>query len=136
MGLYKNILVTIDCSNVDDVVIDHIIQLAKIHESHVNLLHVVHSHTLDQNQFLNERSQKYLGKYKERFNKEKINVNIITRSGEPEKEIIKEIEENSYDLIAMATHGHQYFMDFIYGSVSETLKHKTSIPILLIKGNL
>ena len=134
MQLYKNILVTIDCSKVDDVIIDHIIKLAKIHGSRVNLLHVIHSHTLDQNQCLSEKSQKYLDKYKKKFNKEKISVNIIIRGGEPENEIIKEIEDNNYDLIAMATHGHQHFMDFIYGSVSNKLKHKTKIPILLMKG--
>ncbi len=135
MKLYKNILVTIDCSEVDDAVIDHIIKLAKIHGSKVNLLHVIHSHTLDQNQFLNEKAQKYLDMYKNKFNKEKIKVNIIFRSGEPEKEIIKEIEVNNFDLIAMGTHGHHYLMDIIFGSVSDILKHKINIPILLIKGN-
>ena len=135
MRLYKNILLTIDCSPVDDVIINHIIQLAKIHNSQVHLLHVIHSHTLDQNKYLREEANKYIEKYKKDFDEEKIKTKIIIRSGEPEKEIIEEIEAGNYDLIAMATHGHKYFLDILYGSVSDTLKHKINTPILLIKGN-
>ena len=135
MKLYKNILLTIDCSPVDDIIIEHIINLAKIHDSEVHLLHVVHSHTLDQNKYLREEANKYIEKYKKDFDEKKIKTKIIIRSGEPEKEIIEEIEAGNYDLIAMATHGHKYFLDILYGSVSDTLKHKINTPILLIKGN-
>ena len=61
-----------------------------------------------------------------------IDIHHIIRSGEPDSEILKEIEGKNYDLVAMATHGHSFIGDLLFGSVSRTLKHKISIPLLLI----
>lgn len=61
-----------------------------------------------------------------------VDVHIVIRSGEPDNEILKEIEEKDYDLVAMATHGHSFIGDILFGSVSRTLKHKISTPLLLI----
>jgi len=44
MQVYKKILVTMDCSSVDDVIIEHVTALALQNEAEVNLIHVVHSH--------------------------------------------------------------------------------------------
>ena len=48
MPVYRNILVAIDCSPVDDAVIAQVSALALQVGATVHLLHVVHSHTLDQ----------------------------------------------------------------------------------------
>ncbi|NOU36454.1 MAG: universal stress protein [Kiritimatiellaceae bacterium] len=45
--------------------------------------------------------------------------------------MLKEIETGDYDLVAMATHGHKFLGDILSGSVSESLKHKIRIPLLL-----
>ncbi len=134
MSLYHKILVTLDCSDVDLVIISHIVELAKIHHSRVDLIHVLHSHTLDQKQYMMEKATEYTQSYQKQFQDEKIPVEIIIRVGEPEEEILKVIEKGSYDLVALATHGHHFFMDILYGSVSDSLKHKIDVPILLIKG--
>ena len=113
MQVYKKILVAMDCSSVDDAIIEHVSALALQNNAQVYLLHVVHSHTLDQDRALRERR-------------------IVIRSGEPDAEILEEIEEKDYDLMAMATHGHTFIGDILFGSVSRTLKHRISIPLLLI----
>jgi len=56
----------------------------------------------------------------------------VLRSGEPDTEILAEIEQHDYDLVAMATHGHSFIGDMLFGSVSRTLKHRIRIPLLLI----
>ena len=56
-------------------------------------------------------------------------------SGEPEIELVKEIETGKYDLVALATHGHKIFADILYGSVSDHLKHRVDVPILLVHGS-
>jgi universal stress protein A len=61
-----------------------------------------------------------------------IETHIVIRSGEPDTEILEEIEGKDYDLVAMATHGHSFIGDVLFGSVSRTLKHRISIPLLLI----
>lgn len=132
MQLYRKILVTMDCSAVDDAIIKHIIPLAIQNKAEVYLLHVVHAHTLDQDRVLRENAEKTLAAHCEEMRGHGIDVHILIRTGEPEDQILREIDENDYDLLAMATHGHKFFGDLLYGSISRTLKHKIKIPLLLI----
>ena len=57
MQVYRKILVTIDCSPVDEAILRHVSALARQNEAQVFLLHVVHSHTLDQERALREKAQ-------------------------------------------------------------------------------
>ncbi|HKL86996.1 MAG TPA: universal stress protein [Treponemataceae bacterium] len=133
MQVYKKILVAIDCSSVDSVILDHVLSLAIQNRAKVYLLHIVHSHTLDQDRALRMSAEITLQMYCDSLRKSEIEVEYIIRSGEPETEILLEIKANDYDLVAMATHGHGFFGDLLFGSVSRTLKHKISIPLLLLK---
>lgn len=135
MQLYKKILVTLDCSPVDEVIITHVTELALQNRAELSLLHVVHSHTLDQDRTLREQAEEALQAYQHKLEKQGIEVRKVIRRGEPDQQILQEIETNAYDLVAMATHGHSFIGDILFGSVSRTLKHKIDIPLLLIKGN-
>ena len=135
MQVYKKILVTIDCSPVDNAIVEHISVLALQNQAEVCLLHVVHSHTLDQDRVLREKSEATLNLYCARMLEAGIDAHILIRSGEPEKEILKEIDEKDYDLVAMATHGHTFMGDILFGSVSDALKHRINIPLLLLKSD-
>jgi universal stress protein A len=132
MQLYKKILVTMDCSAVDDVIVEHVAALAQQNGSQVFLLHVVHSHTLDQERVLHEQARVCLESRCEALKAKGIEATMVIRSGEPAAEILNEIEEKDYDLVAMATHGHSFVGDVLWGSVSRTLKHSISTPLLLI----
>jgi nucleotide-binding universal stress UspA family protein len=133
MTIYKNILVAIDCSSVDEVVIEQVSALAGKLGATVHLLHIVHSHTIDQERTMREQANVFMKNYQEILQNKGIEVNLIIRSGEPEKEILTEIKENAYDLLAMATHGHNWIGRIIFGSVSRSLREKTPIPLLLIR---
>ena len=132
MQVYKKILVAMDCSPVDDAIIEHVSALAIQNNAQVCLLHVVHSHTLDQDRVLRERAEACLQSHCEKLKARNITARTLIRSGEPDKEILQEIEGKDYDLVAMATHGHRFIGDILFGSVSRTIKHKVSIPLLLI----
>jgi nucleotide-binding universal stress UspA family protein len=132
MQVYKKILIAMDCSDVDDAIVEHVSALAIQNKAQVYLIHVVHSHTLDQERALHEQAEASLKSRCEILQARGIDAHIVIRSGEPDKELLKEIEEKDYDLVAMATHGHSFVGDFLFGSVSRTLKHKISIPLLLI----
>jgi universal stress protein A len=132
MQVYKKILVAMDCSSVDDVIIEHVSALALQNNAQVYLLHVVHSHTLDQERALHELAEASLKSRCDILQARGIEARIVIRSGEPDTEILKEIEGENYDLVAMATHGHSFWGDILFGSVSRTLKHRISIPLLLI----
>ena len=133
MRLYRKILVAIDCSAVDETIMEHVSALALQLGASLHLMHVVHSHTLDQERILREESAIILNRYRDKLQGEGIDVEILIRSGEPEKEILGETEENSYDLLAMATHGHSLPERILFGSVSRTLRQKITIPLLLIQ---
>jgi nucleotide-binding universal stress UspA family protein len=132
MQVYKKILVAMDCSDVDDAIIEHVSALALQNSAQVYLIHVVHSHTLDQDRVLHERVEASLKSRCESLKAKGIEAHVVMRSGEPDKELLKEIETKDYDLVAMATHGHSFVGDLLFGSVSRTLKHKISTPLLLI----
>ncbi len=134
MQVYKKILVAADCSATDGPVLDHVALLARQNRAEVVILHVVHSHTLDQDRALRERTEARLADYCERLKARQVAVTSRIRTGEPEEEVLREIEENDYDLVAMGTHGHGFLADILFGSVSDTLKHRISVPLLLLRG--
>ena len=135
MQVYKKILVAIDCSPVDEAIVEHVSALARQNSAEVYLLHVVHSHTLDQERVLREKCEVTLNAYRETLRAQGIAAFNLIRSGEPDDEILKEIESKDYDLVAMATHGHTFIGDLLFGSVSRKLKHKINIPLLLLKAD-
>lgn len=132
MQVYKKILVAMDCSSIDDAIIKHVSALALQNNAKVYLIHVVHSHTLDQDRALRETAETSLKSSREILQARGIETRVVIRSGEPDNELLEEIEEKDYDLVAMATHGHTFIGDILFGSVSRTLKHRISIPLLLI----
>ncbi len=132
--MYESILVLLDCSPVDDAILRHIRELAKIHSSKVCLFHVVHAHTLDQRRFMLTKAQKCLEDGAEFLRRAGIDVILSMAEGEPVPEVLRKIEESDCDLVAMATHGHKGIADFVLGSVSNAVKHRVKKPILLIRG--
>lgn len=136
MQIYKNILVTIDCSSVDQSVIDHVSKLAIQNKSHVSLLHVVHAHTLDQDRVLRETAESTLADYAKTLTALGIKTSTLIHRGEPEDEITSVIETGDFDLVAMATHGHSLLSSLLFGSVSRSLKRRVTVPLLLISQTL
>ena len=92
MQVYKKILVTMDCSSVDDAIIEHVSALALQNNAQVYLLHVVHSHTLDQDRALREQAEASLKSRCKILQDQGIEAQIVIRSGEPDTEILAEIE--------------------------------------------
>jgi universal stress protein A len=119
-----------DCSTADDRILGVAEKLAEGPDVSVTLVHVVHSHTLDQDRILREQAETCLQTAKDRFLPA---AKVLLLSGEPEEELAKEIREGSYDLVAMGTHGHKGLSDLVLGSVSGYLKHEIDVPILMVK---
>jgi len=132
--VFSNILVLIDCSSVDEAIISLVSDLAEQCLSKLTLIHVVHSHTADQDRSLKLKAEQWMCPLYERLQALGIPAEQKLLSGEPEEELLKEIENGTYDLVAMATHGHKAFSDLLFGSISDHLKHRISIPILMLKG--
>lgn len=132
--MYKNILLLIDCSKVDQTIVNHIKNLAQLHNSRVHLFHVIHAHTLDQERAMVAKRDKYFSKFSKALKEAGVKVDFSSVQGEPAEAVLAKTLEPTWDLVAMATHGHKGLSDFILGSVSDKLKHGLKKPLLLLRG--
>ena len=62
-----------------------------------------------------------------------LNVSAHLALGDPASEILKTAEREQCDLIAMTTHGHRFIGDLIFGSTIHEVRHRSSIPVLLVR---
>ncbi|HEX4936552.1 MAG TPA: universal stress protein, partial [Gemmatimonadaceae bacterium] len=62
-----------------------------------------------------------------------LRAEAVLANGDPAREICASAVREQCDLIAMATHGHKFIGDVIHGSVTNTVRHETSIPVLLVR---
>jgi manganese transport protein len=53
--------------------------------------------------------------------------------GKPNKVIPSIINEGQYDVLVMGTHGHTGLNDLLFGTTVDKLRHKISIPLLIVK---
>jgi manganese transport protein len=136
--MYKTILLTLDGTPTDRAIIEHIKQLAKLTQGRVVLLHVADGYaarTFGADAVSPEITEDtaYLEKVRTEFQSAGIPADAELAYGEPPKEIIKWIGQKNCDLIAMAGHGHRLFGDIFHGSTITQVRHKTTIPILLVR---
>ncbi|MFA6857562.1 MAG: universal stress protein [Treponema sp.] len=134
MSPFSNILVLLDCSPVDDAVVNEVLRIASCGNVRITLVHVVHSHTLDQDRALRKKSGECMSERVRQFSSASVKAEPLFLSGEPETELARHINAGTYDLVAMATHGHKLFQDVLLGSVSDYLKHTVNVPLLMVRG--
>ena len=60
------------------------------------------------------------------------NVDVVVKEGNPAKEITREAERWSADLLTLGTHGRSGFERLFLGSVTEKVLRSTRIPVLTI----
>jgi nucleotide-binding universal stress UspA family protein len=136
--MYKTILVTLEATPTDRAIIDHIKQLAKVMGSRVVLLHVATGvpaqfHGPEAAGKEIEEDTSYLGGVKAEFAVASIPVDAQLAYGDPVKEIVRWVQENKCDLVAMSTHGHRAVADLILGATASRVQHSISIPVLLLR---
>jgi nucleotide-binding universal stress UspA family protein len=136
--MYETILVTLDATPTDRVVVKHIKALAKIMNSHVMLLHVADgwaARTFGADAVSPEITEdtRYLEKVRSEFQAADIPVEASLAYGEPVKEIVRWVHERHCDLVAMSTHGHRLLADIFLGATASRVQHSIDVPVLLIR---
>jgi manganese transport protein len=106
-------------------------------EAKYTLIHVVetvgamiYGENIDDHETLID--EKLLEEYKERLSKKGINVAIKLGFGKPNLVIPAIINEGDFDVLVMGTHGHTGFKDLLFGTTVDKLRHKISIPLLIV----
>ena len=77
--------------------------------------------------------KEYLEKVKSEFRSDDIPAEAELAYGEPAAEIVKWIQKEGCDLVAMSTHGHRSVADLFLGTTVTKVRHEVSVPVLLLK---
>ena len=138
--MYKKILVALENSPADETMLPQIAQLAARLGSELLLLHVADgwaARSFDQLKLAESEEIKndrvYLEKIAEKLRAEKLIVSTMLAMGSPPTEILKTAEAEKCHLIAMTSHGHRLIGDIIHGSTINEVRHRTHLPIFLVR---
>lgn len=136
--MYDTILVTLDGTPSDRAIIEHVKRLAALGGSKVVLLHVADgwaARTYGPDAVSPEirDDMAYLAKMREEFRAAGIETECEMAYGDPAREIIRWIQKNGCDLVAMSTHGHRFLADIFLGTTANRVQHSVSVPVLLLR---
>ena len=140
--MYQRILVPVENSPYDEVIITHIRKLARAcNDASIILIHVADGwaarniNQLDLRESEEMRGDReYIEGIAESLERDGYNAEAILAGGDPAKEIAACAVREHCDLIAMATHGHRGLSDVIRGSVASELRHISMVPVLMVRG--
>lgn len=138
--MYKKILVALENSRADKSLVPHVMELAERFQSELLLVHVADGWVARNFEQLKlqesdemKADRRYLEEVAKPLCEHGLKVATHLAMGDPPREILKTAENENCDLIAMTTHGHRLIGDLIFGSTIHEVRHKTTIPILLVR---
>src|SRR6266853_4214887 len=138
--MYRKILVALENSRADESLVPHVAELAKKLGSSLLLVHVADgwvARNFEQLKLAESQEMKddrgYLDATAAKLRAEGLEVFAHLALGDPPTEIIRTAEREQCDLIAMTMHGHRLIGDLIFGSTIHEVRHKSTVPILLVR---
>ena len=138
--MYQRILVAIENSAADRTILDHVASLARLTGARLVLVHVADgwvARNFDQLKLRESEEMKTDRAYLEQLRNELTAQGFVVEThlalGDPATELIKAVENQNVDLIAMSTHGHRYLSDLLHGATADRVRHLVKIPVLLLR---
>jgi nucleotide-binding universal stress UspA family protein len=138
--MYQRILVAIENSPADRTILDHVAGLARLTGARLVLVHVADgwvARNFDQLKLRESEEMKtdraYLEELRNGLAAQGFVVETHLALGDPATELIKAVENQNVDLIAMSTHGHRYLSDLLHGATADRVRHLVKIPVLLLR---
>jgi nucleotide-binding universal stress UspA family protein len=138
--MYSTILIALENTETDRTILTHVRPLAKLCGSSLVLMHVADGFAARTQQALNLQDSEeiiadraYLERCCSELKAEGFNAAWELGKGDPATSLVQHAEAIKADLIAMATHGHGLINDVLRGSVASEVRHKTTIPVLMVR---
>jgi universal stress protein A len=138
--MYKRILVALENGPADRSLLPHVAQLASLCDAELLLIHVADGWAARHYDDLKlaesdemKADREYLRQQADALATQGLPVRIHLALGNPPTEILRAAEQEQCDLIAMTTHGHRFFGDLLHGSTITAVRHKSQVPILLVR---
>ena len=138
-AVYATILVTLDTRPTDRAIIDHVKRLARaMGTRRVVLLHVADgwaARTYGAEAVTPEipEDTAYLNAVRDEFAAAGLHAEAALAYGDPATEIVRWVEREGCDLVAMSTHGHRFLADLFLGTTASKVQHRISVPVLLLR---
>ena len=133
----KNVAVAVDFSDADEIAINSAFEFGG-KEAQYTLIHVVetvgalmYGDNIDDCE--TSIDEKILNEYKTMLSEKGFKIETILGFGKPNKAIPKIINEGSFDVLVMGTHGHTGLKDLLFGTTVDKLRHEISIPLFIVK---
>ena len=140
-NMYRRILVPLEHSAYDDAIMSQVRELATLCSASVVLIHVADGWAARNQHQLNmresdemKRDREYLEARADVLEAAGIEVECVLAGGDPAAEIAAAVQREKCDLVAMSTHGHKGVQDLIRGSVANDVRHRTTVPVLMVRG--
>ena len=140
--MYQRILVAIENSAADRTILEHVAGLVRLTGARLVLVHVADgwvARNFDQLKLRESEEMKTDRAYLEQLRNELTAQGFVVEThlalGDPATELIKAVEDQDVDLIAMSTHGHRYLSDLLHGATADRVRHLVKIPVLLLRAH-
>jgi manganese transport protein len=132
----KHICVTVDFSSSDNKALNHAIRTGG-KEAVYSLLHVVETpgamiygaETVD---FETRKDIELIEEYVRQLKEQGYKTNFLLGYGNPKQAIPDLTNKHGADILVIGTHGHRGFKDLFFGTTVEAVRHKISIPLLVV----
>ena len=138
--MYRKILVALENSRSDQTLLPHVSKLARQLGSELLLVHVADgwvARNFNQLKLAESDEMKedraYLEATAENLRAGGLKVSTLLALGDPPREILRATESEGCDLIAMTSHGHRLIGDVIFGSAIHIVRHKATVPLLIVR---
>ncbi len=138
--MFKKILVALENSPADETILSYALELGKQNGVELLLVHVADGWVARHFQQFNlaeseemKNDREYLEKTADELGAKGLAVTTVLALGDPPAEILKAADSEHCELIMMATHGHRFFGDLFHGSTISEVRHKTSMPMFVVR---
>lgn len=133
---FKKIAISLDFGELDDKVIAHALKQGGMDAEYL-LLHIVETvgagysgHESDDNETRVDAEQ--LQRLAEQLTQKGFFVSMQLGYNDRVNEIVRIVKENNSDLLIMGAHRHSGLKDLLYGATVNQVRHKISIPVLIV----
>lgn len=135
----QKILVPLDCSQIGETVLPHIMTIARKIGSSVTLLHVnappfrgvpvMHNEVI---KISRQAGETYIKEVCVGLESQGIKADFEVIDGTPAKTILKYASQHKVDLIAMGTQSSSSIANWIFGSITKKVCERSHVPILAV----
>jgi manganese transport protein len=135
--VYHRVAICIDFSNIDTVAIQSALAQGGKEASYL-FVHIVETagamvYGADIADRESSEDEVALESYVKQLHLKGYQAEMKIGFGNPKRRIPVIIKEFNADLLVMGAHGHKFFKDLIFGTTVDTVRHRVSIPVFIVR---